>query len=588
MSLRHIMPVHHDTASLLRWLASLVVCLFSHRALAEGNATVCLAIAPVGREFFDGQEALGESLTPMLLAALSDDPRWIMVERAQLAAIEAEWALNQPGVSDASASVVRGRLLGADWILVLRPDASLERPALRVEIVDALRAEPMAVREVSLRLRPRARWFRNPPPEDLAAVVVVARQALDDAFSVRASRLGRRAAALLFVHPEGADLAADASRSVEQALADALAIENQPGGWRLLESLQPDAPRGEGLLRASGVVNERSCVPASVIADAFLWGRLEAAGNNTLRLRFWLWTGSGQAEAHVAEGDAATIAASMLRVLISLPPPPSISAAAPAPEAGRRQLARELVAEARTLAAIVTPNPDSGGPSITTRLLELAALLEPLDREIQELRIHSSLRDLPADVFGQRDHPAQVDARRRRISLGFDYIHLADHFWRLPDNRYDLRLLEASFNHSPRETPGYRALAARATPFVARMPLAELEHRQNLLECWLHCARIPGEDSFTILEVALPLLARFRPDRMETPPDGGLTGWIPTFIQAYPDDRAVQNRLHAILERLPRGKTPDDPLASHRLDPSAVKNSPPPELPTPSRSPTRR
>jgi hypothetical protein len=590
MSLRHLMPVLRHTAPLLRRLASIFICLFSYQAVAEEKAAVRLAIAPIGWEFFDGQEALGESLTPVLLAALSDDPRWTMVERAQLAAIEAEWALNQPGVSDASASVVRGRLLGADWILVLRPDASLERPALHVEIVDALRAEPMAVREANLRLRPRARWFRNPPAEDLAAVVAAARQALDDAYSARANRAGRRAAALLFVHPEEAGPAADASRSVEQALADALAIEDRPEGWRLLGSLQPDAPRGEGLLRVSGFVDERACVPASAIADAFLWGRLEAAGDNTLRLKFWLWTGSGQVKAHVAEGDAVMIAASMCRVLLSLPPRPAISAVepVPAPEAGRHQLARELVAEARTLSAIITPHPGSGSPSITTRLLELAAFLEPLDREIQELRIHSSLRDLPENVFGERDHPAQADAQRRRISLGLDYIRLADHFWRLPDDRYDLRLLEASFIYSPRETPGYRAFAARATPFVARMPLAELEHRQNLLERWLHCARIPDEDSFTILEVALPLFARFRPDRMETPPDGGLTGWIPTFIEAYPDDQTVQIRLRSILERLPRGKTADDPLAAYRLAPSAVKNSPPPELPTPPPSRTGR
>ena len=588
MSLRHLMPILRHTGSLLRWLASLFLCLFSNQALAEGKAAVRLAIAPIGWEFFDGQEALGESLTPVLLAALSDDPRWTMVERAQLAAIEAEWALNQPGVSDTSASVVRGRLLGADWILVLRPDASLERPALHVEVVDALRAEPMAVRKASLRLRPRARWFRNPPAGDLAAVLVAARQALDDAFSVRASRAGPRAAALLFIHPEGTGLATDVSRLVEQALADALSKGDRPEDWRLLGSLQPDAPRGEGLLRASGFVDEHACVPVSAVADAFLWGRLEAPGDSTLRLRFWIWTGSGHAELHVAEGDATMIAASMRRVLFSLPPRPAVAAEAPAAEAERRQLARELVAEARALTAVVAARPDSGGPSISTRLLELAAFLEPLDREIQELRIHSSLRDLPEDVFGQRDHPVQTEAQRRRISLGLDYIRLAEHFWRLPDDRYDLRLLEASFIYSPRETPGYRARAARAAPLVARMPISELEHHQNLFERWLHCVHTPDEDSFTILEVALPLFARFRPDRMETPPNGGLTGWIPTFIEAYPDDRTVQARLRSILERLPRSKTADDPLASHRLPTSAVKNSPAPELPNPPPSPTRR
>jgi hypothetical protein len=564
------------------WLALFLLGLFAVPAKVPAASVVRLAIAPIGWEFFDGQEAMGESLTPIVLAELSGDPRWSLVERVRLDAIEREWELNQPGVTESAASVVRGRLLGADWMLVLRPSPSPEHPALIIEVVDALRAETVSARPAELRYRPRARWFRNPPAADLQAVLSATRQVLDEAFAVRAAQAGRRTAAVLFLQPEGGPAATGEASALEQAISGAIAAGS---GWRVLGALGADAPRGEGLLRAAGFIDEQVGVAPSSIADVFLWGKFTQVNGET-RLDFWLWSGAGEVDASAVAGDLAAVADAVAEAVRNAP----IKPVRPVDPTGaleqRRRLALQLVTEARASAASAPAvGAGASGPSLATRLLELAAFLEPLDREIQELRIISNLWDLPREIDGYRapDQPIHVEAARRRINLSWDYARLADRYWRLPGDRYDLRLLAASFRGSA--TPGFRARAVRAAPIVARMPLAELGQERFMLDNWLRACVVPDEASFTLIEAILPVIARLKPERLYTPAQGGFQGWVPFFEETFPDDAAIQARLRGIIDRLPKGRHAPDGTAVPGLVPVTVENSPAPLFSRPAASP---
>jgi hypothetical protein len=381
-------------------------------------------------------------------------------------------------------------------------------------------------------------------------------------------------------------LPADAARTVDRAIAEALETSgaNEAPGWRLLGSLQPEAPRGEGLLRAAGFVDEHVFVPPSTIADAFLWGRLESTGA-TLRLRFWLWAASGRVEPHVAEGDASELARCVRLALSCLPLRTSTSTDEATAAEERRALAVELVTEARTLAGTTHSAP--GSISIVSLLLELAAFLEPGDREIQELRIIACLRDLPGDDFRRHSDPNLAEASRQQINLGLDYARLADRFWHLPDEHYDLRLLNASFIYSPSDTPGNRARAVRAAPIIARMSLVDLRPYEAMLARLLSYGETPDEDGFMLLEALLPIIARLMPDRLETPPNGGIVGVIPDLLEKYPDDQPTRSRLITLINHLPRGETATIPGTVSRHAPIVVQNSTSPVLPGSPPSPVR-
>ncbi len=571
------------------WLAWFWLGLFAVPVIVPAASVVRLAIAPIGWEFFDGQEAMGESLTPIVLAELSGDPRWSLVERVQLDAIEREWELNQPGVTESAASVVRGRLLGADWMLVLRPSPSLEHPALNIEVVDSLRAETVASRRAELRFRPRARWFRNPPAADLQAVFSATRGVLDEALTIRRAQAGLRTAAVLFLQPEGGPVATSEAPALEKAIAEAIARGDSPNvsvsGWRVLGALGADAPRGEGLLRAAGFIDEHVGVAPKTIADVFVWGKFQVIGGET-KLDFRIWSGTGESEAREVVGDRALVAAAVAKAVRNASSEPVRPGDDTAALEQRRRLALQLVTEARASAG--SASADGSGalvPSLATRLLELAAFLEPLDREIQELRIISNLWDLPNEIEGYRapDQPIHVEAARRRINLALDYARLADRYWQLPGDRYDLRLLAASFRGS--ETPGFRARAARAAPIVARMPLAELRREDFMLDNWLRACVVPDEASFTLIEAILPVIARLKPERLYTPAQGGFQGWVPFFEETFPDDAAIQARLRGIIDRLPKGHVAPDGTAVPGLVPVKVENSPAPLFSRPAASP---
>lgn len=567
-----IIPAWVPTLALL--LALFAKPLAAESAAPPAIAAVRLAIAPIAREFFDGQEAMGESLTSLLLASLSDDPRWILVERNDLDALATEWALTQPGLAESVSAVTRGRLLGADWVLVLRPDLTvLEQPALQLEIIDAARAEPLASHHVRLRLRPRARWFRNPPADDFATVLGACRSTLQDAWVARASHAETRVAALLFLHPENqrGDLPPHNAPELENLIAHAVqSVRSAPGEhtWRLLDPLRPEVSRGEGLLRAAGFVAEGASVPIGSIADAFLWGRSEpdAAG---LRLTFWIWPGYGAARKYTTLGSPADIARDVGLAVGSLPSPENSAQPAADTAAELRRLASDLIAEARSLAATTPPpSPPAAGTTIR-RLLELAAFFQPADREIQELRILATLRSLPSDPLAPVSLP--------RIRAGLDYARLAEQFWRRPHDRYDLRLFAASFTFVHYSVPGQRERALRAAPILARMPPEALREHRDMLNNWRHYCLTPGPDSFTLLEAVLPLIARFSPARLRTPPNGGFVGWIPQLLETY--EGADRVRLLALIDRLPAGPTDRAPALGGPF--VEIENSPFPLLSSP-------
>jgi hypothetical protein len=538
------------------------------RAAAETEYVPRVAIAPISREYFDGQEGLGESFTPLVLASLSSDPRWALVERVDLADLEKEWTLVNSGGDEVVSAVTRGRLIGADWMLVFRPDlASPEHPRLRIEIVDTARAEPLATQAVALLQRPRARWFRNPPAPDMETVLVACRESLASALATRAGRVDVRVAALLSLVPEEHLDVAAANSVVELEAAIAAAFAGGPPSagpvWRLLAPTSPEASRGEGLLRAAGFVTAGSTSSAANIADAFLWGSFSVR-DGTLRLNLRIWSGQGEPLARNFEGTPVLIAASVARVLKALPTP-----ASPIVESDRYPLAQTLVAEARAL-AIKHPISAETAP-LVRRWLELAAFFAPADREIQELRLIASRRAPP--------HDAEA-ARLETLRLGMEYARLADLFWQKPDNRYDLRLLVASFLSVEYFVPGQKARAVRVAPVIARMPPSALAPHRRLFEWWLDYCEKPDSDSFALLAVVLPLVARFNPERMNTPPQGGFQGFLPRLLETYRNEN--RQRLLALVDRLPRDGSPpvlDAPLVpAPEHIPVVIEDSPAPVL----------
>ncbi len=479
-----------------------------------------LALAPVSPEQLEGQEMAGETLTTMLAVALSGDDRWRVVERGDLSLLTAEWQLGRAGFEESANAVNHGRLLGADWVLVCRPEmADVDNPTATIDVIDAVRAEPIASRKIKLAHRPHARWFRSPPEVDVKTLVDASHEALSEALTTRERRQTNKVAASLFLSGDNGHL--------ERALA-ALLSENadDPLGWRLLNPLHPEAARGEGLLRAAGIVAGDRGPLVRKIADAYLWGAVEPVGTGSDggRLTFWVWRGFGDPEEKQAEGSWSELAESIRSELAATAP--GVDEQGDALEHQIR-LSKRLMEEALAVAPASTADFNRA-----RKLLEMAAFFAPQDRVVQETRL--------AYVFApRRIQTGLTDTERMRLWL--EYARLADAFWVGPNNTLDARLLAASFPGYNRGKSWQRERVLRWAPLLAQAPVDELIPHKKLLSEWATYSRADRLYGQRILEMIWPMLAHLLPDKLYTHASDGQSwkvGWVDQLMRDPTIDQA--------------------------------------------------
>ncbi len=472
-------------------LLPLLACLA--RVHAAEPAAPVVALAPILRVDADAGPGESESLTPLLQAGLSDDPRWRMVERARLGVLQAEWAFARGGLADTATALREIRPLGASLLLICRPEpGDLSKPFASCEVIDAITAEPLAAARAELADRPFARWYRNPPPEDIAALIAAFRTALGDALAVRAAAADRRLLTpLFFTGPT------DLGARLETALASEIA---SAPAWRLRRALRLDGSRAEALLAASGFSPDGSAPSAA--SGVYVWGRFEPAdpAGAPPELRYWIWNGVAAPETRVARGEPAALAAEIRQALDHTPVPD----APPTPEAGqaRLQLARQMVEEARALARSTGAKMERFFSRLPAdlvheplraqvmRLLASAAFLAPADAEIQEVWLRTALwRETSFLVTWDKlrppypDKPETPEVRRLRREL----IAFAETFWRRPDGSLDLRLLAVVFHGDPSrlKSPGALAELRRFAALIGEPSAEELAPHLGLLADWL-------------------------------------------------------------------------------------------------------
>lgn len=494
------MPASTFSIRVLRWLTLVFVThglVAISRLAADESASPNVALAPIVRADSDASPGESESLTPLLQASLSDDPRWRMVERAKLGALEAEWALSRGGFADAAKALREIRPLGASLLLICRPEAGdLTKPSAVCEVVDVLTAEPLAATRADLSDRPFARWYRNPPAEDVRAIVAAFQEALPRALAVRAAQADRRLVTpLFFTGPT------DRSAALESALA--AAVERSPT-WRLRRSLRLDGSLAETLLTATGFSSGETAADAN--SGVYLWGRIEPAGsdNSSSSLRYWTWDGRGAPTEKSATGDAPALAAALLAAASA---PDANPARSPEEvEQTRLRLAREMLETARSLARSTGLTHDRFFSRLpkhmqleplraeVMRLLASAAFLAPFDPEAQELWLRIAFqREVALGVTWREDsppfsdRPMSAEARRLYRELG----SFADAFWRRPDGSLDLRLLSIAQSRDPSrlKPPGGLAELRRLAGIIGAPPAEELAPHLPLLASWLRVLR---------------------------------------------------------------------------------------------------
>jgi len=490
------MPSNQFSPRSLRRLVLAVVALglgLSAHLQAEEPALPTVALAPIARVDADARPGEGESLTPLLQAGLSEDPRWRMVERAQLGALEAEWAFTRSGLADTATALREIRPLGASLLLICRPElGDLSNPSATCEVIDALTAEPLATAHAKLSDRPFARWYRNPPPEDIKAITAAFRAALAEGISLRAAEADRRLLTpLFFTGPS--ELAAP----LETALTTRLATSS---AWRMRRALRLDGSRAEALLAATGFAPDVTARSSG--SGTCLWGRFDENAHAPV-LRYWIWDGVRAPEEHLARGEPDALAAEIIRTLENLPAPAAPDALPePIREETRLRLARQMIEEARALARSTglrheeffdrLPRHMTHEPSREQimRLLASAAFLAPTDADIQELWLRTALwratsfRIIWSDTRPPiPDQPPTPETRR----LNRELISFADTFWRLPDGSLDLRLLKMAYDSdSSRLTaPGALAELRRLASIIGEPSVEEMAPHLGLLSQWL-------------------------------------------------------------------------------------------------------
>ncbi|HSI08763.1 MAG TPA: ankyrin repeat domain-containing protein [Rariglobus sp.] len=488
-----------------------------------------LALAPVSPEQLEGQEKAGEALTTLLVAKLSGDSRWEMVERGDLSLLAGEWQLGKAGFIESSNAVTQGRLLRADWVLVCRPEMTdVENPAAKLEVIDAVRAELLASRTIKLAQRPHARWFRSPPAGDVELIVKASREALIEARAARERLKVRKVAASLFFSGDDGRLDAELASLMEGA---------DGGNWRLLNPLHPDVARGEGLLKAAGFVSGERGPALEKIADAYIWGRLGSSttGAGGRSLKFWIWRGGGLPEEKRAEGSMTELAGAIKKELLAGVP----AAGSTDPLVDQIQLAKRLIEEALAVAPATEADFKQ-----SRRLLEMAAFFAPQDRVVQETRLAFTLASRRIKTGLTQDD---------RMRLRLEYARLADAFWRGPGNTLDARLLEASFSGYARGMPGQRERALQSAPLLVQAPLSELIPHKELFHEWTtYCRRNPVSGQ-RMLEIIWPVVAKLLPEILYTQPtktNVAKTGWVNLLME---DESIDQVRLKEILDGSAKG-----------------------------------
>ncbi len=91
-----------------------LLALFLHAGASRAEMTLAVAdFKAVGCPFF-----LGGAVAEQIRGRLSEQPEWIVVEKAQVAAVAAEQRLNLSGLVDDETAVKAGKYLGARYVIV--------------------------------------------------------------------------------------------------------------------------------------------------------------------------------------------------------------------------------------------------------------------------------------------------------------------------------------------------------------------------------------------------------------------------------------------------------------------------------------
>lgn len=101
---------------------------------SQARAEMTLAVTDfraVGCPFY-----LGGAVAEQLRGRLSEEPSWIVVEKAQISAVAAEQRLNLSGLVDDETAVKVGRHLGARYVLVGAVNATGGLYTLSARLVD--------------------------------------------------------------------------------------------------------------------------------------------------------------------------------------------------------------------------------------------------------------------------------------------------------------------------------------------------------------------------------------------------------------------------------------------------------------------
>jgi ankyrin repeat protein len=424
-----------------------------------------------------------------------------MVERARLDVIETEWTFARGGLADTATALRELRPLGASLLLICRPEpGDLSKPAASCEVIDAITAEPLAAARAELSDRPFARWYRNPPPEDVQAIAAASRDALAQALAVRAAQAGQRLLTPLFFVGAG-----QSSDKLESALSTALSTElARAPGWRLRRPLRLDGPRAEALLAATGFSPEGTTRRSDT--DAYLWGRFEPLdANDTSRaLRYWIWNGVAAPEEHLARGGPAELAADIVRSLKNSSRPEATGGLASdsGAEETRLRLAHEMIEEARALARSTGLDQRSFFSRLPQhmrheplrveimRLLASAAFLAPTDPEAQELWLRTALdRDYSLRAVWDEKSPAAPrppTGETRRLE--YEMIAFGEAFWRRADGSLDLRLLQLVYDRDPTRlaSPRFMSALREQAALIGRPPREQLIRHESLIYDWLH------------------------------------------------------------------------------------------------------
>lgn len=399
------------------------------------------------------------AVSDLLGARLAADPRWSLVERSRLQALERELALSAGGFASAATAVRQGRLAHADLVLTcqIRETSDTSGEAV-LALVDAQRSVRFGTETVVLGERPAGAWLRSPPVRDVEAMTTTARRLLESGAARWTRDLGRATIAPLAIRfsartewREGIAVRWRAALERHGASRNAVVLDLQA----------TEATLDEGLLGSAGLtdLSDQAWIR---VADVYLWGRVSVSDvgrdkPSGAQIKIIAWNGTGEPQKFEQRADwdkvDAAFEAAAGHVVAQLS-----GRADPSPEA-RRRIAKLLLAEAT-----------NGGES-DFPFVDAAAFFAPDDVAIQVKRV-AYLHHV-------------VSGRKPPVDLSREHARLIRAFWRRPNGDIDLPLLEDQFRYL-KESAETHALIREIAEGLHAVPESEVARLPSLFLQWMH------------------------------------------------------------------------------------------------------